>query len=192
MDQIYNPFIYGKKDLTIVDLGANIGLTAYYFKDYAKKVYAVEPARQHLDCLKEMIEYNEIKNIEVCPMAISSTTGSAKFYHNDNVTMFSLKDEVNKKDDFEEVNTMTMADFMAVNKIDSIDILKFDIEGFEGELITSDGFIKVAPKIKVILGEYHSWASMNPMLFANTMKDLGYEFNWLRKTEASTFSAVRI
>ena len=54
-----NPISRGKKDLTIVDIGANIGLTSYYFKDYAKIVYAVEPAKKHFDCIQKMVEYNK-------------------------------------------------------------------------------------------------------------------------------------
>jgi len=116
--KVYEPFLAGRKDLTIVDIGANIGLVSYYFKDYAKTVYAIEPAKIHQDCINAMISQNKIENIKLCPYAISHKNGTEKFYHNDNVTMFSLEDTVNKKDDFEEVETKTLEDFMKENNID--------------------------------------------------------------------------
>lgn len=191
MDQIYKPFVHGKKDLTIVDCGANVGLTAYYFKDFAKTVYAVEPSKQHIDCMKLMITQNKIENIEIMPCAVSKENGKAKFYHNENVTMFSLRQEVNNKAEFEEVETKTMEQIMKDLKLKHIDILKMDIEGSEYDVFTSKGFEAVADKIDCILGEFHTWSGINPNQFATCLMDLGYEFKWIKKTEATTFSAVR-
>lgn len=191
LDRIYEPFLRFKKDLTIVDVGANIGLTSYYFKDRAKRVIAVEPSAQHRACIEAMIKQNNIKNIEIYPYALSSENGTAKFYHNDNTTMFSLKSEVNKKDDFEEVQTVTMDKLLSDLNIDRVDLMKLDVEGSESEIISSEGFKKSVDKLPVILGEWHTWSAMGANLFRTTLMDLGYEFNWLNKTEASTFSAVR-
>jgi FkbM family methyltransferase len=191
MDKIYQPFLIGKRDLTIVDFGANIGLTAHFFKDYGT-VYAVEPAQIHQESIQAMIKQNDIKNIIPCKYAISNVNGKTKFYHNDNSTMFSLLNAVNKSDDFEEVETVTVDTFMDREKIKHIDLLKMDLEGFESEVVSSEGFKKACPNIDVIIGEHHQWSMMGPNLFATTLTDLGYTFNWLRKTEASVFSAVRI
>lgn len=192
IDQVYARFLNGKKDLTIVDWGGNLGLTSYYFKDFAKQVYCVEPARQHLECIEAMINQNKIKNIKMCRYAISNENGTTNFYHNDNVTMFSLNDAVNKKDDFEEVETVTVEEFIKRESIDHIDLLKWDTEGNEGQIVTSDAFKRVAPKIDVIVGEWHTWGSMSPQLFCNAFRDLGFEFNWLNKTEASVYTAIKL
>src|SRR5258708_6725941 len=69
--QVYKPFLTGRRDLVIADWGANIGMTSYYFKDFAKIVYAVEPSQLHLKALNSLIEFNQIKNIKLCPYAIS-------------------------------------------------------------------------------------------------------------------------
>lgn len=202
-DKVYAPFLEGQKDLIIVDCGANIGLTSYYFKDFAKTVYSIEPSKQHLECIEAMIKGvpkvvwekvtypNPITNIKVCPVAISNHDGTEKFYHSPNTTMFSLKDTVTDKNDYEAVETQTFETFMKNNDIDHIDFLKLDVEGAEDLVITSDGFRNVAPKIKVIMGEYHSWSGMSPPMFANTMTDLGFTFTWLKGTDASVFTAVR-
>jgi FkbM family methyltransferase len=191
--KIYQPFLTGKRDLIIADWGGNIGLTSYFFKDYAKQVYCVEPAKQHIEVINKLIEFNKITNITVCPYAISNKNGIEKFYHNENVTMFSLSDLVNKdKDDFEEVETVTVKEFFIRNKLDHIDLLKLDVEGNESKVINSDEFKEYAPKIKLIIGEWHSWDTQNQTMFADTFRDLGYVFNWLPNMKAACFTAIRI
>jgi FkbM family methyltransferase len=192
LKKIYEPFLLGKKDLTIVDIGANIGLTSYYFRDYAKMVYSIEPSKQHYDTLTEMITFNKINNITCSRLAISNQNGTTKFYHNDNSTMFSMESTVNKKDDFEEVVTMTLENYMAKYKIEKIDLLKLDTEGSESKIIVSDGFKNVADKIKLIVGEYHEWTEMNKGMFKREFEELGFTFNWNYKTQASVFSAIRL
>lgn len=190
--KVYEPFLSGKSDLIIADWGGNIGLTSYFFKDYAKKVYCVEPAKQHQEVIEKLIDFNKIKNIELCKHAISNKNGTTKFYHNQNTTMFSLSSAVTNKDDFEEVETVSVDEFFKRNKIDHIDLLKLDVEGTEGEVVASEGFKQYADKIDVIVGEYHAWANIEKEQFANMFRDLGFQFNWYFNTKASVFSAARI
>ena len=192
IDAIYHKFLVGKRNLTICDWGANIGLTAYYFSKYAQKVYAVEPAKSHYTALGRMILQCGIDNIVICPYAIGNTDTKSKFYHNDNTTMYSLKDSVNKKDDFEMVEVLTAETFLSRNKIDTVDFLKMDLEGFESEVIASESFRKVAHRFKVIVGEWHSWGAMGKGAFMDCFDSLGFQFNWLGNTEATVFSAVRL
>jgi FkbM family methyltransferase len=191
--KVYAPFVTGKKDLIIADVGGNIGLTTYYFKDYAKRVYIVEPAKLHQKTIETMLDYNKITNVTLCPYAITNKNGTTKFYHNENSTMYSLSDAVNeKKDDYEEVEIVTFDEFMKRNKLDHLDILKLDVEGSECEVVASEGFKKYAPNIKVVLGEWHSWAKCEQVQFANMFTDLGFQFRWLRNTKAACFTAVRL
>lgn len=192
IDRVYDQFLQGKKDLTILDVGANIGLASNFFKDYAQKVYAFEPAVQHQECIKKLIEFNKIKNIIPVAYALAATTGTTKFFHNQNSTMFSMNSLVNDKNDYEEVKTITLEDFIKKNNIEKIDFMKLDVEGSEGEIITSDGFQNVADKIHTIVGEWHTWSSMNQQMFANTFRDMGFNFTWYKNTEASIFSAIRV
>ena len=191
LKKIYEPFLLCKKDMTIVDVGANIGLASYYFKDFAREVFAVEPSERHLEALNKMIEFNKINNITVCPVALSNKTAKEKFYHSINTTSYSLTALGDQKD-FEEVQMLSFDEFMVRNKLDHIDLLKMDSEGEEGKIFTSDGFKEYAPKIKVIVGEWHDWCNMEKNQFANTLKDLGYEFNWIYGLKSSVFTAIRI
>ena len=193
LNRIYDSYLEGKKDLIIVDVGANIGLTAYYFKDFGK-VYAIEPSKQHLECLEMMIKQNEIKNIEVCPFAISNVNGKSNLNHYANNTAFSLLDAGPKEYLIgkEEVETMTLKKFMEIKKLDKIDLLKLDTEGAEGKITSAAEFTEIAPKIGMIIGEYHDWCGVSQDLFTNTLRDLGYDVKWATGLKASVFSAYRI
>ena len=189
--KIYLPFLTGKQDLIIGDWGANIGLTAFYFKDFAKQVYCAEPSTPHLECLNKMIEFNQIKNITVGSYAISNKNGREKLYTNPNSTAhsFILAPDTKK---FEEVEAITPDEFFKRNKLEYLDFLKWDTEGNESEILVSEGFKKVVDKIKVICGEFHPWATMNQTMFKRAFEDYGYEFHWNFRTEAMTFSAIRL
>lgn len=189
LDGVYEPFLNGKKDLVIADFGGNIGLTSYYFKDFAKVVYCVEPSKLHHDCINAMIKQNKIDNIKLCPYAISNENGTEKFYHPDNVTMYSMENVMQAKD-YEEVETVDCAEFIKREGITHIDLLKFDVEGSESKVVTSDSFKKLADITDVICGEWHSWTTMSQQQFKQAFEDLGFDFKWL-PTEAQCFTAVK-
>lgn len=190
LDKIYEPFLNDRKDLIIVDWGGNVGLTSFYFKDYAKEVFCVEPSKRHLECIDNLLGWNDIVNIRVCPYAISNEDGKEKFYHNQNVTMYSLEDTVNNQSDFEEVETVTAKTFIEREGIKHIDLLKMDLEGSESKVVVSDEFAELAKITDVIVGEHHSWTTMSQQQFAQALDDLGFDITWL-KTEAQCFTAVK-
>lgn len=189
LHKIYEPYLLGKKNLTIVDMGANIGLASYYFKDFAKQVYAIEPAKEHIETLTKMLETNKITNVTVCPYAISNKNETVKFYHNENSTAHNLNIQT---PEFEEVEAITFDTFMKKNKLTYIDLLKCDPEGSEGKIFTSDGFKAYADKISVIVGEHHYWDSMEIPLFTNTLQDLGFDVTWMPGMKAQIYTAVKL
>jgi len=191
-DCVYDPYLKGKKDLVILDLGANIGMFSYYAYDMAKIIYAVEPSKMHFEALSKMIEYNGMKRVKAIKKAVSHKTGQTTFFHNDNVTMFSLKPEVNSRpQDAEIVETISLDKFFEENKIKHLDFLKIDIEGSEAEVFASEGFEKVANKIDVIMGEFHTWSNVNPRQFETYLTDRGFTFKWVNATEATLFICER-
>jgi FkbM family methyltransferase len=192
-DRVYDPYLKGKKDLVMADFGANIGMFSYYAHDMAKVIYAVEPSKEHFEVLTKMIEFNGLERVKPIKKALSNKNGKTTFYHNDNTTMFSLKAEVNSRpSESEEVETIDFEQFFIENDIKHLDFVKIDIEGSEAEVFGSEAFSKVADKIDVIMGEFHSWTNLNPSQFANYLRDAGFNFKWANATEASLFIAERI
>lgn len=190
-DEVYKPFLHDKKDLTIMDVGANIGLFTQYASQFAKKIYSLEPAKTHFEVLEEMIKYNKLDIVTPINKALSHENGTATFYHSQNVTMFSLDKRVDNTGEKEEVETVTMDKLFKDNNITKIDFMKLDVEGAEAQIIGSEGFEKVASKIKTIVLEYHAWSGVNPSQIVNTLIDYGYQVKPL-KTDATLFACTRL
>lgn len=192
-NKVYEPFLQGKSDLVMLDIGANVGLWSFYAYKYAKKLFCVEPSEEHFQCLALMLVSNEMVNAVPVKQAISNQNGKATFYHNNNTTMFSLNRAVSTGElkESEEVETITLDKFFKDNKIDHVDFMKIDVEGSEALIFGSEGFDKVKDKIDVIVGEFHTWTGLNPEQFRNYFIDRDWSFRWLNKTDATIFCAER-
>ena len=168
---IYNDMFNQREDMVVLDVGANCGIVTQYMRDHAKKVYAIEPSSMHFEALKKNKEYNKWDNVEVFKAAIADKDGEMKLHLNDNnKTCHSLTLEY--KDGGEMVKTFAFDTFFKENKIDEVDFIKFDVEGAEDVILRSEGFKKVAPKIKAIMVEFHfpTWTEL-----VKHMIKLGFE-----------------
>ena len=192
-DKVYEFYFKGKEDLTILDLGANVGLFTFYAYQYAKKIYSVEPSAEHFETLIALVNFNHMEKVTPINVAVAVKSGKQTFYHSENTTMYSLHGAVNTlPDDAEIVNAVTLDKLFKDNRIKHVDLMKVDIEGSECEVFASQGFKKVARKIDTIIGEYHDWSGVNPKQLENSIKDVGFKFRWLGTTDASMFHAERI
>lgn len=170
-DGVYIDVLNQKNDLTILDVGANIGVTVQHFQPHAKKIYAVEPAKEHFEALKKNKEFNKWDNVEIFNMAMADKDGEMVLNNNkQNRTCHSLVHDYVQGG--ERVKTIAFDTFFKQNKIKKVDFCKFDVEGAEDLILRSDGFKKVAEKIKVMIVEFHhpTWQNL-----AQYLIDLGFE-----------------
>jgi FkbM family methyltransferase len=175
-DRVYAPFVEDKKDLTILDIGGNIGMTAYYFSRYAKDVYVVEPSLEHFDILTRMISFNKLKNVHPINRAVYMKEGKLPLFHNHNKTMYSLHGAVASPDLKEEmVDCITVEGIINENKIEKVDLMKLDVEGSETEILSGSAFKAVAPKINTIIIERHAWSGRNENQLVDVLRSLGYQ-----------------
>lgn len=191
IQKLYHPFLSGKNDAIILDIGQNIGLTSYYFKDFAKQVIGLEPSAQHREASTTMIKQNKIENIKVLPYALSNKNGKEKFYHNTNSTMFSLESTVNDSSNYEEVETITFDELFKRENLTTVDFCKLDVEGHESQILASDGFKTVAPHIKAMVMEWHAWTASSLPNTIHLLTQLGFEVRRI-PSDATILSAVRI
>lgn len=191
-DSLYIPYIYKeivfegiyidvlnqKTDMTIIDVGANIGIVTDHMRPHAKKVYAIEPSSEHFAALKKNKEFNNWDNVEIFNMALAGQDGEVTMHKLDgNRTCNSYV--LNYEGEAQPIQAQAMDTFFAENNIEHVDFMKFDVEGAEDDILRSPGFAKVAEKIQAIEVEFHfpSWPSL-----VKYMESLGFK---ARRYEAS-------
>lgn len=154
MEGLYGDILNGRKEMTIIDAGANIGIVTQFMRDYAKKIYAVEPSAEHFEALKANKEHNKWDNVELFNVAFADKDGEMTLnYLPGNRTSNSIVN--NYKQGTQTCKTVAFDTFFEQNKIEEVDFMKFDVEGAEDMILRSEGFLKVAPKIKAIEIEFH-------------------------------------
>jgi FkbM family methyltransferase len=135
--------------MTVIDAGANAGLTTYQLSRLVGptgKVYALEPDTVALGYLERNIRRHGLSNVEVCPVALSDSTGQAEF-NMDGSLSAGLVDHIVYKDTGRRtrVETMALEDFcMKIGRVP--DYVKMDIEGAELSVVEAAlGFLGSNP-----------------------------------------------
>lgn len=157
-DKIYDNVFSNKKDMVIIDVGANIGIVTQFMRDFAKIVYAIEPSPENFEALKKNVEFNKWNNVIPFNFALSDKDGKANFNillknRTGNSLVYDFGGAENRKT--VEVNTKRFDTFFTENNIEEVDFVKLDVEGAEDMILYSDGFKNIVNKIKAIMIEFH-------------------------------------
>ena len=162
---------------SIVDAGASIGETSKRLSNFfpKAKIYAIEPFPSFfktLSCLSK-------DNYNICAhnIALSNFNGKSKLNINKsegtnslldtNLEYLEIFDNLLKKEDQIEVNCTTLDSFTEENKIESLDIFKLDLQGYETKAIEGASNFLQNNKVGVILCE---------IIFENIYKGQGNSF----------------
>lgn len=170
---VYIDVLNQKKDMVIVDVGANIGVTVDHFRPHAKVVYAIEPSPENFAALKKNKEFNNWDNVVLCNYGLADKNGEMDFAQSpNNRTTNAIMNKAHNPDWFDKpfkVPTKTIDTFFEENNIEEVDFMKFDPEGSEELILYSEGFKKIAHKIKAIECEFHHADWMNIVKFMESM-----------------------
>ena len=155
----YEPWTlkYAKTILTNIvnpitfDVGANVGLISIPLSvNYKKgKVYSFEALPQCATVLKNNMKRNNIDNMTVIDKAVSSSAGNLKLNLSPNqlgsTNVSQLPSENNTSSAI--IEAITLDDFVKLNKIDHIDLLKIDVEGWEEHVLigAKESILKFKP-----------------------------------------------
>jgi FkbM family methyltransferase len=146
-----------KDKMTIVDIGANVGLFALYMlmTTVAGTIHCFEPAPASIELLKRNIGH--MSGVRIYPVGLTDHDGSASLtLHPENTGQNTLNAPVNG--DHEQVSVTVQDAHTALNRIglSYIDVLKIDTEGSEVPILKS-----LLPRLKyigIVMLEYHSEA----------------------------------
>ena len=138
---------------TIIDCGANVGLTSVYFKNRFPDatVIAVEAEKENSEMVK--MNLGNYPNTKIYHKGIWNNTAFLKV---NNIGLGNWGFTVTETDNAEEadIEAISIKDLMIENNLDSIDILKIDIEGSEKKLFESD-YDYWLSKTKILIIELH-------------------------------------
>lgn len=157
----------------IVDCGANIGLSAVYYANIYPnaKIIAIEPDKSNFYFLKKnTVNYS---NVVCINKAIWSKEKNLKIIDIGTGNWSLQTVETNVIDD-DSVSTITLTQILDEYAVDSIDILKIDIEGAEKELF-SNNYEYWLYKTKIIAIELHENIDKEiPLIFFKAISNLTY------------------
>ncbi len=151
----------------IFDVGADTGMVSLYISEAnpAARIYSFEPSRHSYPVLLTNLDKNNNQMITPNKMAVSSKNSTETFYYSPaNSVISSL--EPREGFEAENVTVTTIETFCAQNKINKIDLIKIDVEGFEGDVIAGMGEVIALSRPIIhaeVLNEKHG-AKIAPVL----------------------------
>jgi FkbM family methyltransferase len=161
---------------TIIDVGANIGLTASLFKSLipACRVVCFEPDPvAHANLLRTL---NGHSNIYVHREALGAVNGQISFTQNPHSASAShLSPDTSMADGAATVNVVRLDEF-AKTEIKRIDFIKIDVEGFEPDVLEG-GRQTISDYRPPVFLEFNSFTliafrNMNPRTFLESLFDI--------------------
>lgn len=147
---IFNKIL--KPGMVVLDIGANLGI---YSSEASKavgsqgKVYSFEPIPENLRYLKHNLNLNKAGNVEIVPCAVGAKTGKEKIYLSEsNVGTHSMGGKSGK---YIEVKTDTIDSFVKRRRIDKIDLIKIDVEGYESQALSGAKKILAGGRVPMLI-----------------------------------------
>jgi FkbM family methyltransferase len=189
----YNQFEYTDIFIRLInkvnvfyDIGANIGFYSLIaaMENREIKVVGFEPASGPLYYFKENIRINNFENITVEPLALShKEEGEIEFYEIKNKKYkyleYNLSGEGNagiipgKNYVINKVRTTTLDNYVKINRVKNIDLIKIDTEGTENLILQKSS--SVLKNIKPIIICETLFNTIEPEL-ERIMRSFGYQF----------------
>ena len=176
-----------REGMTFLDVGANIG---YYTALAARavgpngKIIALEPDPESFKYLEQTIAANGTENVQAFPVAASDASATLPLYisaDNRGDNRLYAPGETRPQVEVKAVATDAL---LAENKIEIIDLIKIDVQGYEPKVIAGlRDTISRSPNL-TLLTEF--WpkgirdAGDDPQEFLNSLRDLGLTLHELK------------
>lgn len=175
-------------------VGEDLSFSEDLIRKYEANVVALDPTPR----AAKFVKGKNNSSIEFLNHALSSESGSAKFYMptNENHVSGSLTSEEHLKGGEIEVGLTKLSD--AIQRLSTFDtlIVKMDIEGAEFDLLASDDFKKCSACIDILCIEFHHrWPQFGVQrlrITLNKLKSLGFVCVWRNSETNEEFTFVRL
>jgi len=178
-----------KKNMTCLDLGANIGYATMFMSRNSGNdgtVYAIEPDSHNLKILEENLSLNNVENCFVSNCLITDITGEKDFWIAKNPNLNSV-DKTKHSIKSKKVSSYTLEDFFIDKKYPNF--IKMDVEGHEVSILNSglNYFTKNRGETFILMETHpHYYNSDND--FKKTLNDyykIGFKIKYIIGTPTS-------
>ena len=153
--------VFEKKNPVVIDIGANIGEFSIYCAKKNSRVFSIEHDKAVFPLLKLNMEQFFPQSVSSFNLSVSNKTGEQDIFYatlhgsttiisSDSKNLFSKQMDINtfSPEDrvWDRTSGVTLDDFIDINKIELIDLIKCDAEGAEPEII--EGLKKNTAKVR--------------------------------------------
>lgn len=147
----YDRYFEGKSNLTVLDIGGNMGLFSLHVEPACKRIITYEPTPSHFQKLSKLIAGTKIEARQV---ALSNIDGEADFNLDiHNTTMNGLV--AHHSGGTVKVKTQNLESILEAERLEKVDFCKIDIEGSEAISLTPESIGAVKDKIDCYFVEIH-------------------------------------
>ena len=119
----------------LFDIGANIGWYSIHLSKMMPnvRIYAFEPIPETYKQAKSNINLNNLKNIELCNIALAAKKEKLNFYYSPTITGASSSQNITENLNMIKIecDADTLDNYVMDNNIEKIDFIKCDVEGAE-------------------------------------------------------------
>lgn len=131
---------------TVLDIGANIGMVTVWLSSLVGqkgKVHAFEPNPGLHKMLEKTLEHNGISNVRMHQVALGSQEGrlELRIPHGNRGSASLIRNQNVANCDIAQVPITRLSEIIKKEGIESIRLIKIDVEGFEGEVLKGGGEI---------------------------------------------------
>jgi len=178
IDYLMNHFLYKNQRRTVLDIGANIGVSSVAFSTRFENVHSFEMRQDTYNCLKENVSH--LENVSTYNVTLSNDEQELKYHKYLRSGMSKIIENKNEQvqDGFIEENickTTRLDTFDFKN----VDFIKIDVEGHENQVL--QGSVETIKKYKPLLmiEIFSNRTHENFLRRQKTFKildDLGYKF----------------
>ena len=139
---------------TIVDAGANIGVTALWFLSRypGARLHAFEPEPENFRLLQR--NFGDDPDVVLNRAGLLGAAGRSRFHLSEHAPMHSFRSDADPEAaDSIDVEALALGDYLREHAIERVDVLKLDVEGSELDVL--QGLGDESDRVALIVGEVH-------------------------------------
>jgi FkbM family methyltransferase len=177
-----------KPGQTVIDVGANIGyftLLAARLTGPGGRVIAVEPHPTNFGLLKETLETNKLKQVTALEIGLGEREGTGRVHMADQVQFPNRTASMVSSEAWTSfpVRVRALDDCLDDWGIETVDLLKIDVDGFESRIISGSAESLGSGRIKNLIIEFNDFwlkkAGDSALALKARIEALGFEqVNW--------------